>query len=54
MAQDIEEGEKERLEREISAIRIDLKTQIDNFKYEGKLLEDQRLEQSTNYDLEML
>ncbi len=45
---------KERLESAISAIRSELKTQIDKFIYEGKLLEAQRLEQRTKYDLEML
>ncbi len=45
---------KERLESAISAIRSELKTQLDKFKYEGKLLEAQRLEQRTKYDLEML
>ena len=42
---------KERLD---SAIRSELKTQLDKFTYEGKLLEAQRLEQRTKYDLEML
>ncbi len=45
---------KERLESAISAIRKELKTQLDKFTYEGKLLEAQRLEQRTKYDLEML
>jgi len=45
---------KERLESAISAIRSELKTQLDKFAYEGKLLEAQRLEQRTKYDLEML
>ena len=45
---------KERLEIAISAIRSELKTQLDKFIYEGKLLEAQRLEQRTKYDLEML
>ncbi len=45
---------KERLESAISAIRGELKTQLDKFTYEGKLLEAQRLEQRTKYDLEML
>ncbi|MDC3148107.1 excinuclease ABC subunit UvrB [Prochlorococcus sp. AH-716-I07] len=45
---------KERLESAISAIRSELKTQLDKFTYEGKLLEAQRLEQRTRYDLEML
>ncbi len=45
---------KERLESAICAIRSELKTQLDKFTYEGKLLEAQRLEQRTKYDLEML
>jgi len=45
---------KERLESAITAIRSELKTQLDKFAYEGKLLEAQRLEQRTKYDLEML
>ncbi len=45
---------KERLEAAISAIKKELKTQLDKFAYEGKLLEAQRLEQRTKYDLEML
>jgi len=45
---------KERLEAAISAIRSELKIQLDKFAYEGKLLEAQRLEQRTKYDLEML
>ncbi len=45
---------KERLDSAISAIRSELKTQLDKFTYEGKLLEAQRLEQRTKYDLEML
>ena len=45
---------KERLDAAISAIRNELKEQLDKFAYEGKLLEAQRLEQRTKYDLEML
>ncbi len=45
---------KERLESAISEIRKELKTQLDKFTDEGKLLEAQRLEQRTKYDLEML
>jgi len=45
---------KERLESAIRAIKSELKTQLDKFTYEGKLLEAQRLEQRTKYDLEML
>jgi len=35
-------------------IEKDLKTQVEKFKKEGKLLEAQRLEQRTNYDIEMI
>ena len=45
---------KERLDSAISAIRNELKEQLDKFAYEGKLLEAQRLEQRTKYYLEML
>ncbi len=45
---------KERLDSAICAIRNELKEQLDKFAYEGKLLEAQRLEQRTKYDLEML
>tara|TARA_Y100001968_G_scaffold180455_1_gene165302 strand:- start:2007 stop:4046 length:2040 start_codon:yes stop_codon:yes gene_type:complete len=45
---------KDRLENAIIAIRSELKTQLEKFTYEGKLLEAQRLEQRTKYDLEML
>ena len=45
---------KERLDSAISAIRNELKEQLNKFAYEGKLLEAQRLEQRTKYDLEML
>ena len=45
---------KERLDSAIKAIKGELKDQLDKFTYEGKLLEAQRLEQRTKYDLEML
>ncbi len=45
---------KERLDAAISAIKSELKEQLNKFTYEGKLLEAQRLEQRTKYDLEML
>jgi len=45
---------KERLESAISAIKSELKSQLDMFVNQGKLLEAQRLEQRTKYDLEML
>ncbi len=45
---------KERLESAITAIKNELRIQLDKFVNEGKLLEAQRLEQRTKYDLEML
>ena len=45
---------KERLESAITAIKSELKGQLEMFVNEGKLLEAQRLEQRTKYDLEML
>ncbi len=45
---------KERLESAITAIKSELRSQLDMFVSQGKLLEAQRLEQRTKYDLEML
>jgi len=45
---------KERLLVAIEDIKNELKEQIDFFNQEGKLLEAQRIEQRTKYDLEML
>ncbi len=45
---------KERLESAIYEIKQELKSQIDYFVNNGQLLEAQRLEQRTKYDLEML
>ncbi len=45
---------KERLENAIYEIKQELKSQIDFFVNNGQLLEAQRLEQRTKYDLEML
>ena len=45
---------KERLESAIYEIKQELKSQIDFFVNNGQLLEAQRLEQRTKYDLEML
>ncbi len=45
---------KERLESAITAIKNELRIQLDMFVSQGKLLEAQRLEQRTKYDLEML
>ncbi len=45
---------RERLERAIEGIRLELDERIVRFKRENKLLEAQRIEQRTMYDLEML
>ncbi len=45
---------KESMERATLTIEDELKSQIEKFKSEGKLLEAQRIEQRTYYDLEML
>ncbi len=44
----------EHMEESISKIEAELETQLKTFNEEGKLLEAQRLEQRTNYDIEML
>ena len=43
-----------RVEQAIQAIRQELKGQLDHFKKEGKLLEAQRLNARTRYDLELM
>ncbi|MCS5697563.1 excinuclease ABC subunit UvrB [Cyanobium sp. FGCU-52] len=45
---------KERLEEAIKAIRAELRERLDVLNAQGRLLEAQRLEQRTTYDLEML
>jgi excinuclease ABC subunit B len=45
---------KERLEGAIRAIRQELRGRLDELNAQGRLLEAQRLEQRTTYDLEML
>ena len=45
---------KDRLEEAIRRIEEELKCQIIKFKEEGKLLEAERIEQRTKYDVEML
>ncbi|GAA0291341.1 excinuclease ABC subunit UvrB [Rhodovulum strictum] len=42
------------MQQAIHAIRKELRQRLDQFVQEGKLLEAQRLEQRTNFDLEML
>jgi len=43
-----------RIKRAIEGIRTELQERLQHFEREGKLLESQRLEQRTMYDLEML
>ncbi len=43
-----------KLKKAIENIRIELGEQLEKFKKENKLLEHQRLEERTNYDMEML
>lgn len=45
---------EERIQAAISSIRKELHEQLEKFKAEGKLLEAQRLNARTNFDLEML
>ncbi|MDD4547253.1 MAG: excinuclease ABC subunit UvrB [Bacilli bacterium] len=45
---------EEKLKVAIKNIRAELEEQLDKFQKEGKLLEYQRLQERTNYDLEML
>lgn len=45
---------EEKLKVAIKNIREELEEQLEKFKKEGKLLEHQRLQERTNYDLEML
>ncbi|MCA1386905.1 excinuclease ABC subunit B, partial [Bradyrhizobium sp. BRP05] len=44
----------DRMEESIAKIEAELEAQLKVFRSEGKLLEAQRLEQRTNYDIEML
>lgn len=45
---------KEKMERAIESIEIELEERIKYFKENGKLLEAQRIEQRTRYDIEMM
>lgn len=45
---------EEKLKIAMKNIRAELEEQLEKFRSEGKLLEAQRLEQRTNYDLEMM
>ena len=45
---------EEKMKKAIENIEAELEIQLEKFREEGKLLEAQRLEQRTNYDLEMM
>jgi excinuclease ABC subunit B len=45
---------KDLMEKAVQSIEVELEEQLEAFRKEGKLLEAQRLEQRTRYDLEML
>ena len=45
---------KERMEKAIRNIEIELEEQVKYFKSEGKLLEAQRISERTNFDIEMM
>ena len=45
---------KERMEKAIKNIEIELEEQVKYFKAEGKLLEAQRIAERTNFDIEMM
>ncbi|MEO4054218.1 excinuclease ABC subunit UvrB [Solibacillus sp. CAU 1738] len=45
---------EEKMIKAIENIEVELEQQLEKFRSEGKLLEAQRLEQRTNYDLEMM
>jgi len=46
--------DKESTEAAIEKIRAELEVQIEHFKQQGKLIEAQRIEQRTNFDIEMI
>lgn len=45
---------KDELEKAMQTIRLEMEQQVKDFTAAGKLLEAQRIEQRTNYDLEMI
>jgi excinuclease ABC subunit B len=45
---------QQKMIRAMDTIRLELKDQLEEFRNQGKLLEAQRLEQRTNFDLEMI
>lgn len=46
--------DEEKFEKALHDIEVELEVQISNFKAQGKLVEAQRLEQRTRYDLDMM
>ena len=46
--------EEDEVDRILGEIKNDMEIEVENFKKEGKLLEAQRLEQRTSYDMEMI
>lgn len=46
--------EEDEVDRILGEIKSDMEIEVENFKKEGKLLEAQRLEQRTTYDMEMI
>ena len=45
---------KEKMEKAIGDIQEEMERQVEFFKSQGKLIEAQRIEQRTRYDMEML
>ena len=45
---------KEKMERAVKTIEEELKERVEYFKSQGKLIEAQRIEERTNFDLEMM
>lgn len=45
---------KEKLNRAITTIEEEMKTRVEFFKSQGKLIEAQRIEERTNFDIEMM
>lgn len=45
---------QKQIERAVKTIRIELEERLEELRHQNKLLEAQRLEQRTNYDIEML
>jgi excinuclease ABC subunit B len=44
----------EKMERAIKSIEEEMKQRVEYFKFQGKLIEAQRIEERTNFDLEMM